>query len=124
MKLDTVSPLAAGSNAAPATLVPGAAGSPGFVSPPAPPQPARTVTPQQPAQGAEAALRAARQINVYLKSSSAGVEFMVDDRSSKVIVRIVESETGQVIRQVPSEEMLAISHALDRVTGLLLAQKA
>ena len=69
-------------------------------------------------------MQAARAINEFLKSSSANVEFMVDGRSSKVIVRVVDSETGQVIRQMPSEEMLAISQALDRMTGLLLEQKA
>jgi flagellar protein FlaG len=39
-------------------------------------------------------------------------------------VRVVDTETKQLIRQVPTEEMVAISHALDRMTGLLLAQKA
>ena len=70
------------------------------------------------------AAQAAQEINDFLKSSSAGIEFQVDNQSDRVIVRVVDSETRQLIRQVPTEEMVAISHALDRMTGLLLAQKA
>ena len=70
------------------------------------------------------AAQAAQEINDFLKSSSAGIEFQVDKQSERVIVRVVDTETKQLIRQVPTEEMVAISHALDRMTGLLLAQKA
>ena len=120
MKLDTVAPAAAGSNATPAPL-PGAVDSPRPV--PAPPS-TQTMEPKQAPPGAEAAQQAARRINEFLKSSSAAVEFVVDGQSNRVVVRVVDSATGQLIRQMPSEEMLAISHALDRVTGLLLEQKA
>ena len=120
MKLDTVAPAAAGSNAAPAPL-PGAVDSP---RPASVPPLAQTAESRQQPPGAEAAQQAARRINEFLKSSSASVEFTVDSQSNRVIVRVVDSATGQLIRQMPSEEMLAISHALDRVTGLLLEQKA
>jgi flagellar protein FlaG len=70
------------------------------------------------------AAQAAKEINDFLKSSSAGIEFQIDNQSERVIVRVVDTETKQLIRQVPTEEMVAISHALDRMTGLLLAQKA
>jgi len=37
----------------------------------------------------------------------------------------VDTETGDVIRQFPSEDMLAISRSIDRFQqGLLLKQKA
>ena len=122
MKLDTVAPAAAGSNAAPAASSHGAADSPRPV--PALPS-TQTVGLQHAPPGAEAAQQAARRINEFLKSSSsASVEFTVEGQSNRVVVRVVDSETGQLIRQMPSEEMLAISHALDRVTGLLLEQKA
>ena len=121
MKLDTVSPVAAGSNAAPAVPMPGAIDLPRSVSVP---RVAQAAAPTQAPPGAQAAQQAARRINEFLRSSSASVEFVVDDQSREVVVRIVDSETKQLIRQMPSEEMLALSHALDRVTGLLLQQKA
>ena len=83
------------------------------------------VVAQKPARpDPQKAAQAAKEINDFLKSASAGIEFQVDKQSERVIVRVVDTETKQLIRQVPTEEMVAISHALDRMTGLLLAQKA
>jgi flagellar protein FlaG len=39
-------------------------------------------------------------------------------------VRIVDSQTKEVIRQIPSEEMLAISKYMDQMSGKLIQQKA
>lgn len=123
MKLGTAPQPAAGSNAAPAAPLPGASGAAQAGSPP-PSLPVRPAQQQQPPATAEAALQAAAQINEFLKSSAANVEFTVDSTSDHVIVRVVDSETNQLIRQIPTEETLAISRALDRLTGLLLEQKA
>lgn len=108
---------AAGSTALPAAPLPGPAGPPAAASP----QPASS---QQPRLSAETARQAAREINDFIKSSSANVEFTVDSESDRIVVRVVDSENNQLIRQIPSEEMLAISRALDRMTGLLIKQKA
>ncbi len=42
----------------------------------------------------------------------------------KVVVQVVDARTQTVIRQMPSEELLAIAKALDRVQGLLVHQEA
>lgn len=123
MKLDTVTPVAAGSNAAPAPRLPGTSGAAAGTELP-PLAPARPVVQAQLPASAEVAKQAAARINEFLRSSAANVEFTVDAASNRVIVRVVDSETHQLIRQMPTEETLAISHALDRLSGLLLAQKA
>jgi len=41
------------------------------------------------------------------------LEFSIDDKSGKVIVKLVDTSTNEVIRQIPSKEMLAIAEALD-----------
>ncbi len=53
-----------------------------------------------------------------------GLNFSIDDSTGKTIVRITDGETGEMIRQIPSEEMLAIAESLDRMQGLLLRQEA
>lgn len=116
MKLDTLNSSAAGSNA---TLVIPIPGTVAAAAQPLPPSP-----PPQPPASVEAAQQAAARINEFLKSSAANVEFTVEGTSNQVIVRVVDSATHQVIRQMPTEETLAISRSLDRMTGLLLAQKA
>ncbi len=77
----------------------------------------------QAASNADAIKQVADQINAFLKTRASDLQFSVDPQSDQVVVRIVDTATGEVIRQIPSEEMIAISHALDRADGLLLHQK-
>jgi flagellar protein FlaG len=62
--------------------------------------------------------------NKALKSVSSSVEFTLDHGTGKTVIRIIDSSSHEVIRQVPSEEMLAIARAVDRLQGLLLRQDA
>ncbi len=62
--------------------------------------------------------------NSALQSVSSELEFAIDSSTSKTVVRVIDSATQQVIRQIPSEEMLAIARSVDRMQGLLLKQKA
>ena len=66
----------------------------------------------------------ARQVADSLRSVASGLEFSVDENSGRVLVRVRDKETNELIRQIPSEEMLAIRNALDHLQGLLLRQKA
>ena len=61
--------------------------------------------------------------NKALQSISSSVEFSLDSSTGKTVIRIVDSGNRQVIRQIPSEEMLAIARAVDRLQGLLLRQR-
>lgn len=64
-------------------------------------------------------------INKTLKQANRNLEFSVDKDTNRQVVKLVDSETGDVIRQFPTDEMLAISHAIDQAQeGLLLKQEA
>jgi flagellar protein FlaG len=64
-------------------------------------------------------------INKALKQANKSLEFTIDSDTKRSIVKLVDSETGDVIRQFPSEEALAISKAIDRIQqGMLLKQQA
>lgn len=65
-----------------------------------------------------------KQINEALKGMSQGVEFSVDSDAHRTVVKVVDQETQQVLRQMPTQEALEIAKALDRVQGLLIRQKA
>jgi len=87
--------------------------------------PAQTASPEPSRQpGADDVRQAARRVGEFLKPSSADLEFQVDGESGKVIVRVIDTQTNQLIRQIPSQELLDISRALDHMQGLLLRQKA
>jgi flagellar protein FlaG len=67
---------------------------------------------------------AVKQINDALKGLSQDLEFSVDTDSHRTIVKVVDQQTKQVIRQMPTPEALEIAKALDRLQGLLIRQKA
>jgi flagellar protein FlaG len=81
------------------------------------PTPAAAPAPEQVQKAAEAIGRA-------MQSYARNLQFSVDGSSGKTVVRVVDMETGNVIRQIPSQEALDIARAVDRLQGLLLRQQA
>jgi flagellar protein FlaG len=52
------------------------------------------------------------------------LQFSLDSDTGETIVKVVDSSTNEVIRQIPSKELLALAKTLDEFTGMLLKQKA
>ncbi|KRW65113.1 flagellar biosynthesis protein FlaG [Pseudomonas sp. TTU2014-105ASC] len=52
------------------------------------------------------------------------LSFSVDDSSGEVVVRVVDGESGKVLRQIPSEELLRLAERLDEMRSLLFEGKA
>ncbi|GAB3537640.1 hypothetical protein GCM10027343_01330 [Noviherbaspirillum agri] len=63
-------------------------------------------------------------INKIVQIQSPGLEFSIDPDSNRTIVKVIDRQTQEVLRQIPSEEALKISKSLDQLTGLLIRQKA
>lgn len=68
--------------------------------------------------------RAVEKISEFVSSRQSELSFSIDDISGSQIVKIMDIQTQQVIRQFPSEEAVAIAHALDKLQGLLIKDKA
>jgi flagellar protein FlaG len=47
-----------------------------------------------------------------LQAAQSNLSFSVDEVTGKTIVRVVRSSTGELVRQIPSEESLAIAASL------------
>ena len=96
-------------------------GAPAPVRAPAPvPEP----VPQQQLSQAQTQ-RAVESLRKMIDSAAPNsLAFSIDDSTGKTIVRITDAHTGEMIRQIPSEELLAIARSLDRMQGMLLQQKA
>ncbi|NPA49431.1 MAG: flagellar protein FlaG [Thermodesulfobacteria bacterium] len=45
--------------------------------------------------------------------------FNVDEETKEVVVKVVNPETDEVIRQIPPEELLEIRKRLDEIMGIL-----
>lgn len=94
-----------------------------FVAPPAQAQAQENSTPAQPVSR-EQLKAAVNSVREYIQPFNNNLEFSINDDTKQVVVKVVDSATQEVIRQIPSEEMLAIAKALDSIKGLLFKQKA
>ena len=86
-------------------------------------QAAQLATDNRPVSGDQltAAVKAA---NDFVSLVNDSVQFSVDNETGKTVVKVIDKSTEEVLRQIPSEEMLAIAKALDDIKGLLVRQKA
>jgi flagellar protein FlaG len=88
-------------------------------------QPAvEAATAPQPTPTLAQVTQAVNSINDAIKAMSQDVEFSVDADTDKTIIKLVDKKTKEVLRQIPSPEVLAIAKALDQAQGLLIKQKA
>ncbi len=78
---------------------------------------------QQPS--AEQLKNAVDVINKALQQSNHSLEFSLDNQTKTAVVKIIDTSTGQLICQIPSQATLAISQEIDQIQqGLLLKHKA
>ena len=87
------------------------------------------VPPQQPSS--QQLKNAVDDINQAMRQSKQNLELSIDPDTKTPIVKMVDTETGELIRQFPSEAVLAIASSIDKFLqqnqfqhGLLLKQKA
>lgn len=67
--------------------------------------------------------KAADKVNTVVNLYASELKFTVDDKEG-VVVKVINTDTKEVIRQIPSEEMLKIAKSIDQLRGLLVHQKA
>lgn len=68
--------------------------------------------------------KAAEDIERFLRSVGHRLSFAVDDETGRTVISVRDSETGELIRQVPSEEALRIARNLDRALPTLIREQA
>jgi len=55
----------------------------------------------------EEVLGAVRNLNDFVQKSRRELNFSVDDQTGRTVVKVIDRETKEVIRQIPAEEVLA-----------------
>ncbi|MCH1920592.1 flagellar protein FlaG [Shewanella sp. A3A] len=53
-----------------------------------------------------------------------GLEFNVDEQGGRSVVSVVDVDSGELIRQIPTEEALALAEKMSEVAGLLMKTEA
>lgn len=71
---------------------------------------------------------AVSHINQAMQKANMSMELSVDSSTKKPVIKMKDAETGELIRQFPSEEVLAIASSIDQFLefqqGMLLKTKA
>ncbi len=68
--------------------------------------------------------QAVDQIQNFTDKVAKNLKFSIDEETGKTVVKLLDTQTQEVIRQFPTEEAISIARTLDKVQGLLFSDKA
>lgn len=88
------------------------------------PTPAKEVDEAREAPDRRELLDSVNKVNEAVKIFNSSVRFSIDEETQQRVVKVVDMDTNEVIRQMPSEEVLAIAKVFDKLQGLLIKDKA
>jgi flagellar protein FlaG len=84
----------------------------------------QNTTSQDAKQKLKDAQQAADAMQEFVQPLNNTLQFSVDQDSGTTVIKVIDSATDKVIKQIPSEEAVALAKALDKLKGLLIQQKA
>jgi len=67
---------------------------------------------------------AVQEIEKFVQSVKRNLEFSIDETSGQVVVKVIASESGEVVRQIPSAEALKLAESLHNASNVLFDAKA
>lgn len=76
---------------------------------------------EQERQPVEEAITSIKQ---FAQSIQRNLNFSLDDSTGRVVVKVTDSVSGDVIRQIPSEDALRLAESLEEARSLLFKAEA
>ncbi|MGK5039086.1 flagellar protein FlaG [Janthinobacterium sp. GB1R12] len=85
-----------------------------------------TVAPQQASKepSRDQLNKAVSELNQSSQIKTQGIEFSIDEDSQRTVVKIIDQETKEVLRQIPTKEALELAKTFDSAKGSLISQSA
>lgn len=68
--------------------------------------------------------QAVTDIREFVQASQRKLDFSIDDSTGRVVVKVIATDSGDVIRQIPSETALKLAQSLSQASSLLFDDKA
>ena len=59
------------------------------------------------------------RVDEQLRQNGRALNFSVDKTSNRTVITVKNTESGEVIRQIPDETLLRVAHTLEELKGLL-----
>jgi flagellar protein FlaG len=63
--------------------------------------------------------QAVERMNQQAIKDGRKLNFAMDDATDQMVITVRKADTGEVIRQIPSEAVLRVAHNLDQLKGLV-----
>jgi flagellar protein FlaG len=67
---------------------------------------------------------AAEAFKSFVQDIQRNLDFSGDDSTGQVVVKVIDGDSGKLVRQIPSEELLRLSERLDDMRSLLFKAEA
>ncbi|MFK7815373.1 MAG: flagellar protein FlaG [Gammaproteobacteria bacterium] len=67
---------------------------------------------EQAAQNIEVVRNAAKELNEFTEKIQTNLRFSVDEGSGQSVVTVTDTQSGEVIRQIPAKEALAVANII------------
>lgn len=77
-----------------------------------------------PATSRERLDSAVNGLQKFAQSVRRDLNFSIDESTGDVVVKVIDGESGKVVRQIPSEEALKLAARLDDVRSLMFETRA
>ncbi|MCP5274207.1 MAG: flagellar protein FlaG [Burkholderiales bacterium] len=68
--------------------------------------------------------QAVEKIQETVNNKVQNLQFSIDEDTGKTVVKVMDAQTQEIIRQIPSQEAISIARTLDKLQGLLLNDEA
>lgn len=68
--------------------------------------------------------KAVSELNQSSQIKTQGIEFSIDEDSQRTVVKVIDQETKEVLRQIPTKEALELAKSFDSAKGSLISQSA
>jgi flagellar protein FlaG len=65
-----------------------------------------------------------KQIDSFLRSMGRTINFRVDQSSGRMVVSVLDANTGELIRQVPGEEAIRLAANIEASMSVLVDERA
>ena len=68
--------------------------------------------------------QAAARVKEVLRGNTSRLEIEIDPDLNKAVIKILNGESGEIIRQIPAQEILDLAKHLDEPKGLFVRERA
>lgn len=67
---------------------------------------------------------AVKKINDFISPTLQTIQFSIDQESDRLVVKVIDTATQKVLRQMPNEAALSVAKTIDGLKGLIVSLKA